>query len=131
MSSVSQEIGRVLDAAATALRNGASIEEIAALMYDESVIVVSEGASSAARGLNEALPRMAEFMRQWGPRPRATFQVCEPVLSADSLAIAMIKAEIRPDTDGTPALQYSAFTGWKRVGGRWVVAMEMVCSGLI
>jgi ketosteroid isomerase-like protein len=131
MSTVSQEIGAILAAVEAAIMQGASAKEIVALMYDESVIIVSEGARSAARGLEEVLPRMTEFMRDWGPHPRVVLKLCEPVLSAETLALAMVTTEIHPDRPDASVLRYSALMGWKRESGRWRVTMEMVSTGVI
>jgi hypothetical protein len=131
MNAAAQEIAAILAEVEGALREGASAEKVAALMYDESVIVASEGAPSAAWGLKEVLPRMAEFMREWGPHPRMVLKLCEPVLSEGCLAIVMLNAEVHPDKPDASVVRYCAFTAWRRAGDKWRVIREMVLSGVI
>jgi hypothetical protein len=130
MSTAPQEIEAVLRAVESAIAAGASAREIAALMYHESAIVVAEGTGSAARGLEELLPRMTEFMREWGSRPRMVLKVCAPVLAAESVAMTMVNVDVHPDKPDSPVLRNCALMGWKRDSRGWRVALEAVLSGV-
>ncbi len=131
MDEVRREIAGLLKAAESALQSGASAETLAEILYDESLVAVVEGAEGATRGVDEFIPRLAETLREWGPRPEVSLELCDPMLSSESVAVSFVNARIRPARPNAEVQQLRAMLGFKRGAKGWRLALEMYAVGVI
>lgn len=129
MTDVRQDLRAVLTMVETAVGRGASATEIAALLYDDSAMIVAEGAPSATRGIAAGIPDMQGVLNGWGPHPRLAMRIADPILAAESTATTFLDVECQPDFHGAETVRYRLLSGWLKGGRGWRIVLEMYTSG--
>lgn len=131
MTDVRQELRAVLTAVEMAVGRGASATEIATLLYDESAIIVAEGAPSATCGVAAAIPEMQSVLDEWGPHPRMAMRIADPILAAESTATTFLDVECQPNIPGAQTVRYRLLSGWRKGRSGWRIVLEMYTSGAL
>jgi hypothetical protein len=112
-----------------AFRRGTTPDAVAELLYDECLVVVSDDAPVAVRGLSAYMPEMKSVMDQWGPRPRLKYSIAEPQLLAESIAVILSEVEVQLDTVPKAVERYRVLMGWTKGHRGWRVALQMYAVG--
>jgi len=131
MADVRREIADLLKAAEVAARSGAGAETLADLLYDEELVAVVEGAEGATRGLHEFIPSLSETLKAWGPRPEVSFELCDPFLCSETVAVGFVNATIRPDQPNAEVQRLRAMLAFRRGSRGWRMVLEMYALGVI
>ena len=131
MSDARSEIAGLLKAVESAARAGTNAKQLVELLYDESLVAVVEGADRATHGINEFIPRLEQTLREWGPRPDVSLELCEPVLSCESLVVSFVNARIRADFPNAEVQRLRAMLAFRRSNRGWRLVLEMYAAGVV
>jgi len=126
---VEQQLRIVLDAVEVAFAHGTTPDELMPMWYDDDIVVVGEGDPCATRGFRDLMAKAAQTLLEMGPRPQVTFKIDSPILALETLAVAMIDAEIHPDVRDAPRGSYRMMTAWRHGGRGWRIVREMFAAG--
>jgi hypothetical protein len=129
VNKVELELRAVLDTIEAAFARGTTPDELMPMWYDDDIVVVGEGDPCVTRGFQALVAKATHTLHEMGPRPQVTFKVDSPILALETLAVAMIDAEICPDLPEALRANYRMMTAW-RLGSRgWRIVREMFAVG--
>jgi len=124
-----RNIREVLDRVENAFLDGTDSKTLIDLMYNDDVIFVGEGESSAMRGIAEMVMKAESVLAGMGPHPKVSFVIASPILCCEDLAITMIDAVACSGPATADTLKSRMLAGWKKSDLGWRISMEMVTEG--
>lgn len=128
---VHAEIRAVLDIVEAAFARGTAPATLIPLWYEEDAVVVAEGEPGASRGMGAVLQKAENMLPELGPRPNVRFTIDDSVLASGNLAVALIDAQITPDTQDPVETSFRMTTVWRRGSRGWRIVREMFGAGVL
>jgi ketosteroid isomerase-like protein len=117
-------IRATLDNTLAAMRRGASVEEVAPLLFTDDAVVAVPGSKESPGVTFHGLEQFKPTLAQWIREPIVSWTIEEPFKVSGDLAVAYIIGKLAPTYKKEPGAQYRALWVFEKGPNGWRCSRE-------